>query len=163
MNFAKFSLVPFQQASLCLDCEMITAAHTHCFVCGSAALLNLARTLDGAESIAHVSGTFTSVARMSAQRDFEPQFASAARYRRPRRIFDEDLPTLHVSTESSERQPSAREPRPPRRFASVIHRVISVAILAVLVGGAAKMPGEYFSGLCTSAAHDLGSLCSRKV
>jgi hypothetical protein len=47
MNTSEVSLVPLQQANLCLDCEMITAAHTHCFACGSAALLNLARTLNG--------------------------------------------------------------------------------------------------------------------
>jgi hypothetical protein len=47
MNTSDLSLVPLQQASLCLDCDMITAAHTHCFACGSVALMNLARTLDG--------------------------------------------------------------------------------------------------------------------
>jgi hypothetical protein len=52
MNSAKLSIVPFRQASLCLDCDMVTAAHTHCFVCGSAALLNLARTLNGEDDAA---------------------------------------------------------------------------------------------------------------
>lgn len=45
MKPANLSVVPFQQASLCLDCETITAAHTNCLACGSRALLNIARVL----------------------------------------------------------------------------------------------------------------------
>ncbi len=45
MNTRSVSLVPLQQASLCLDCETITTAHTNCLACGSRALLNLARVL----------------------------------------------------------------------------------------------------------------------
>lgn len=45
MKSSKLSLVPFQLASLCLDCEMITAANGRCIACGSMALLNIARTL----------------------------------------------------------------------------------------------------------------------
>jgi len=47
MSTSEFSIVPLRQASLCLDCDMITSAHTHCFVCGSGALMSLARTLNG--------------------------------------------------------------------------------------------------------------------
>jgi hypothetical protein len=47
MNTSELSLVPLQQATLCLDCEMITAAHTRCFACGSVALMSLARALNG--------------------------------------------------------------------------------------------------------------------
>jgi hypothetical protein len=39
------SLVPLQLASLCLDCETITAAHKQCSACGSVALLSIAKTL----------------------------------------------------------------------------------------------------------------------
>jgi hypothetical protein len=49
INTSKMSPVPLQQASLCMDCDMITAAHTRCFVCGSAALLNIAKALNGDE------------------------------------------------------------------------------------------------------------------
>ena len=42
---SNFSLVPLQQASLCLDCETITAAYANCLACGSRALLNLGRVL----------------------------------------------------------------------------------------------------------------------
>jgi hypothetical protein len=46
MNVPNLSVVPLQQASLCLDCEMITAAATFP-ACGSAALMNMARALSG--------------------------------------------------------------------------------------------------------------------
>jgi hypothetical protein len=45
VNTAKLNLVPFQQAGLCLDCETISASHSSCLVCGSSALLNIARVL----------------------------------------------------------------------------------------------------------------------
>ena len=50
MNTSELSLVPLQQANLCLDCEMITASQTRCFACGSVALMSLARTLNGKAS-----------------------------------------------------------------------------------------------------------------
>jgi len=46
MNTSNLSLVPLRQASLCLDCETITAAQSRCRACGSRALLNVARVLD---------------------------------------------------------------------------------------------------------------------
>lgn len=46
MKTANLSFVPLQHASLCLDCETITTAHTNCQACGSQALLNLARVLN---------------------------------------------------------------------------------------------------------------------
>lgn len=58
MNSSKLSLVPLQLASLCLDCEMITPAHGRCIACGSAALLNVARTLSRSSTI-HVHGSVT--------------------------------------------------------------------------------------------------------
>jgi hypothetical protein len=45
MTTSKVSLVPLRLASLCLDCDMITPAQRRCMACGSAALMNLARTL----------------------------------------------------------------------------------------------------------------------
>ena len=44
-NSPALSLIPLQLASLCLDCEMITPAHTRCTACGSVALLSIANTL----------------------------------------------------------------------------------------------------------------------
>jgi hypothetical protein len=45
-SISNLSIVPLRQASLCLDCETITTAHTNCHACGSRALLNVARALD---------------------------------------------------------------------------------------------------------------------
>jgi hypothetical protein len=45
VNSYDVNLVPLQNASLCLDCEAITSAHTTCLCCGSQALLNIARIL----------------------------------------------------------------------------------------------------------------------
>jgi hypothetical protein len=45
VNSANLSLIPLQIASLCLDCEMITPAHSRCSACGSVALLSIAKTL----------------------------------------------------------------------------------------------------------------------
>ncbi len=39
------NFVPLNQASLCLDCEMVTAAPTCCPACGSGALMSIARAL----------------------------------------------------------------------------------------------------------------------
>jgi hypothetical protein len=85
MNFTKLSLIPLQQASLCLDCETITAAHTHCFACGSTALLNLARTLNGGEYARTLPGTLTA-AGISGRRDFESLGVPGAISRKPSRF-----------------------------------------------------------------------------
>lgn len=45
MKRSNLSFVPLNQASLCLDCEMITEATNTCAACGSSALMNMARTL----------------------------------------------------------------------------------------------------------------------
>ena len=45
MKTSNPSVVPLRQASLCLDCEMITVAPTSCPACGSVALLNVSRAL----------------------------------------------------------------------------------------------------------------------
>jgi len=46
MNISTACLVPLQCASLCMDCETITAAHANCLACGSKALLSIARVLN---------------------------------------------------------------------------------------------------------------------
>lgn len=50
MTTSELSLVPLREASLCVDCEMITASQTRCLACGSVALMSLARTLNGRAS-----------------------------------------------------------------------------------------------------------------
>jgi hypothetical protein len=45
MKASNLSFVPLNQASLCLDCEMITVGTSACVACGSSAVMNVARTL----------------------------------------------------------------------------------------------------------------------
>jgi hypothetical protein len=97
MNFTKLSLIPLQKASLCLDCETITAAHTHCFACGSAALLNLARTLNGGEFARPLPGTLTAVG-ISTRRDFEPLGVPGAMPRKASRFRAESIRCAEMST-----------------------------------------------------------------
>ena len=64
MMASDLNLVPLRQASLCLDCETITAAHTTCLACGSQALLNIARALDqqpARDTACRVPGTVVSM------------------------------------------------------------------------------------------------------
>jgi|ERR1700722_8622562 hypothetical protein len=97
MNSSKFSFVPLQQASLCLDCDMITCAHTHCSACGSIALLNLARTLD---SGSHILASHATMGNLAHQRSFESMSISDRFPRRPHRMvleppFSEVRPTVN--------------------------------------------------------------------
>ena len=59
MKTSDLSFVPLSQASLCLDCEVITAAPTSCPACGSGALMNMARALSrpygGAADVCHTT------------------------------------------------------------------------------------------------------------
>ena len=80
MNISKLSLVPLQQASLCLDCDMITAAHTHCYACGSVALLDLAKTLNGGYATS-TPRELVMAARVSVRETFGRQNISSARPR----------------------------------------------------------------------------------
>lgn len=50
MKTSELDFVPLRQAYLCLDCEMITAAQSSCFACGSVALMSLAKTLNGSSN-----------------------------------------------------------------------------------------------------------------
>ena len=52
-------VVPLNRAILCANCEMISAAPGHCPVCGSAAVLNLAKILNREEKQETVNGTRT--------------------------------------------------------------------------------------------------------
>jgi hypothetical protein len=45
MKTSNLGFIRLNQASLCLDCEMITAETKTCAVCGSSALMNVARIL----------------------------------------------------------------------------------------------------------------------
>ncbi len=45
MKTTNRNFVPLNQASLCLDCEMVTAAPNSCPACGSGALMSISRAL----------------------------------------------------------------------------------------------------------------------
>jgi hypothetical protein len=68
MNVTTTCLVPLQQASLCIDCETITAAHTTCLACGSRALLNIATVLNNRRPAGPAREDGSSVLQMSLQR-----------------------------------------------------------------------------------------------
>jgi hypothetical protein len=152
MNASKLSLVPLQQASLCLDCDMITAAHTHCFVCGSIALLNLARTLNGGESPTSMPGTFAAVANVSAGRPFEAESMSGRRSWRSLRFAGECVPFPHSSAKpgsatSGTEPPDGRGRYSMREIAAVVHRTMTSAIVGILVFVAATQAhGQSFEG-----------------
>lgn len=65
MNTSNLSLVPLHQASLCLDCETITAAQSNCHACGSRALLSIARVLNQPGYRAFFHREQTAIARIS--------------------------------------------------------------------------------------------------
>jgi hypothetical protein len=155
MNTSTLSLVPLQQASLCLDCDMITPAHTHCSACGSAALLNLARTLNGGEYARQIAATHAAVTSISERRMFEMPALVNPQSQWPRRLAGECVPfpqasrTVSVETISGE----TTQTRPWHSFrevAAVVHRALTIAIIGILIRGA-SMPVwgqslEHFAG-----------------
>jgi hypothetical protein len=71
MDASTYGLVPLRQASLCMDCETISSAHSHCHACGSRALMNIANTLDrtGHHSFLHADNpVITAASRRHALR-----------------------------------------------------------------------------------------------
>lgn len=133
MKTSMLSFVPLQQASLCLDCDMITAAHTHCSACGSIALLNLARTLNSEEDhqMLAADGTMDSTAQ---GRSFDSISLSDMFPRRPHRGMTErpfsERSTTVPQTSNAPRWQSFRE------AAALVHRAMTIAIIGILVRGA---------------------------
>jgi hypothetical protein len=68
MNNSNPSLITLQQASLCLDCEMLTAAHKNCLACVSRALLSVARALSRPEYAGLVCLNNTAMAEVPTKR-----------------------------------------------------------------------------------------------
>jgi hypothetical protein len=140
MNITKLSLVPLQHASLCLDCDMITSAHTHCLACGSIALLNLARTLNGGDYARPLPGTLSTIG-ISPLRGFEPLSVPGAISGRPHRFAGESMAFINMS-------PVEVEDRPINRWyflrgvATVVQRAMTVAAIGfLLVAVAMQMNG----------------------
>jgi hypothetical protein len=136
MNTSKLSLVPLGQASLCLDCEMITSAHTHCFACGSVALLNLARTLNGGEYADSAAEGHAAVTSISDRRTFEMPTLVNPQAQWPRRLGGECVPFPRTSPTISAEAQNAGPWRSFREVAAVVHRALTIAIIAILARGA---------------------------
>jgi hypothetical protein len=138
MNTSKLSLVPLQQASLCLDCDMISAAHTHCFGCGSAALLNLARTLDGRRYSDLMPRANVTATNVSPLRAFEP-ISIRDRNRQHRPIMAECLPFPQTVRHAADSRTGYKWSS-LREVAAIVHRAMTVALLGFLVQGTADAP-----------------------
>jgi hypothetical protein len=138
METIKFSLVPLRQASLCLDCDMISAAHTHCAACGSAALLNLARTLDGKGYGDFMPKPMT-VAHISARSAFKTASVPGVRPRQHRPLVRECLPFPKVGKQRPTESANAHRWYSLRDVAAIVHRAMTMALLAVLVRESASM------------------------
>jgi hypothetical protein len=135
MNVSKLSLVPLQHASLCVDCEMITVAHTHCCACGSAALLNLARTLNGGEDFSPMPKAFAAVASISDRRALEARANYDGSFR-PRPLA-ECVPFPQISAEIAAESQAIRRPYSLREVAAAVQRAMTIAIVGILALGAA--------------------------
>ena len=132
MNTIEFSLVPLRQASLCLDCDMISAAHTHCAACGSAALLNLARTLDG-KGYGDFVPKPTTVAHIAARSAFKPVPISNVRPRRHHRFLGESLPIPQTGDRRPTEPGHAHRWHSLRDVAAIVHRAMTMVLLAILL------------------------------
>jgi hypothetical protein len=132
MNVSKLSLVPLQRASLCLDCEIITVAHTHCLACGSAALLNLARTLNGDDATSMHSG-LAEVVSISARRRFESQRSESAEPRHPHRFPEEGMKFAAMSGQPCRERTRSHGGDLLREIAAAFYRAMPLSLLGILV------------------------------
>jgi hypothetical protein len=164
MNTSKLSLVPLGQASLCLDCDMITSAHTHCCACGSVALLNLARTLNAGEYSDSASAGHAAVTRISDRRTFEMPALVGGLAPWPRRLggecvpFPRTSPTISAETISTEGQ-NASPWRSFREVAAVLHRTLTIAIIATLARGACTQVWGQTAGQHSSVQNGRTQTC----
>jgi hypothetical protein len=136
MNVSKLSLVPLQRASLCLDCEIITAAHTHCLACGSAALLNLARTLNG-EGASPMARGLAEVVSISARLRFESQRSPSAGTHRHHRFPGEGMRFPQMSGEPGRERTRSHRGDLLRELAAVFYRTMPLHLIGILVLAAA--------------------------
>ena len=136
MNVTKLSLVPLQHASLCMDCEMITVAHTHCSACGSAALLNLARTLNGGEDFAPIPRAFAAVANISDAQSYDHR-ATTSGAPRTRALAGECVPFPQISAEIAAESRDFDSRYSIRKVAAAVQRAMTIVIVGILALGAA--------------------------
>jgi hypothetical protein len=116
MNLSKLDLVPLQQASLCLDCDMITASYSRCFACGSTALMSLAKILNDKECADPVPPKLAPASSLSPPYIHEPRsLSSMVAHRRSRsRDRDSTFPNAFVSLDRRGRPHTAANRTPCR-------------------------------------------------
>jgi hypothetical protein len=154
MNASELGLVPLKQASLCLDCDMISSGHTYCFACGSTALLNLARTLNGREHGGSGSRVFADVTGISARRNSEAHVGSN-HLRQPHWFSDDSGSLPPAFSEASSEEDDERWWYSVRQVAAVVHRAITPVILILVLGAAARLYALDFRRSANTGTHDL--------
>jgi hypothetical protein len=97
MNLSKLDSVPLRQASLCLDCDMITAAHTCCCACGSRAIMSLAKILNEGECADPVLGKQSEASSLSASCAHQARGLSGAVAHRGGRFRERGFPRALVA------------------------------------------------------------------
>jgi hypothetical protein len=132
MNISKLSLVPLQRASLCLDCEIITTAHTHCLACGSAALLNLARTLNGNDATPMPKG-LAEVVSISARRRLESQKSPSPAPRQRHRISREGTRLPQWSVEPDQERTRLQGGDLLREIAAAVYRAMPLHLIGIVL------------------------------
>src|ERR1700742_486196 len=156
MNASELSLVPLKQASLCLDCDMISGGHTYCFACGSTALLNLARTLNGREHGDSGSRVLADVTAISARRN--PDGHDGSNHLRRPHWFSRDSGSLAPAfSRASSEENDERWWYSIRQVAAVVHRVVTPVIVIVVLGAAARLCA-LDSRSASTGTHDLARI-----
>lgn len=122
MNTSELSIVPLHQATLCLDCDMITVGGSHCRACGSVALLNLARTLNRHSSAGSMPVRFVEMARVAQSRTLEQHHVVSTRARRSRHVLNQGTAMSQVSNEPGHQRHGARRPHSIRELACIMRR-----------------------------------------
>jgi hypothetical protein len=139
MNTSKLNPVPLRQASLCMDCEMITAAHTRCSVCGSVALLNVAKVLNGDEYADPLQTGLAPMASATARRMRQNRILYHADARTPmnQRPIGElvTFPQTRPSITDENRTDPNSWVGSFREVAAIVQRAMTVAVFALLMLG----------------------------
>ena len=139
MNTSKLNHVPLGQASLCMDCDTITASHTRCLICGSVALLNVAKALNGDEYADPLQMGITPMASIPAQRAHQSRvmYTADARMQMNHRPIGEPLTFPHIRPSISDQDgaDSYGWLGSFREVAAIVHRAMTIVIFAVLTLG----------------------------
>jgi hypothetical protein len=153
MNAMDRSLVPLQQANLCLDCDIISTGHTYCFACGSTALLNLARTLDGRDYANSVPGALAS---LSAGAELEARDTPCHKLRRAPQTAARSAPHLQAFSDRDEDEGHPWSSL--RGVAAVAQRAITIVIAVFALGLCTQATIPHHS--VSSVSADLSMSCN---